>query len=131
MEDRFAMSEEELEAAGEALEEEVDALLEYLNECGKETTFMLDPYRAKQMELSYNMLLNSIAGIDKEVSVSYFISEANRTVGVLRLEGKNIDAIDIERFSKACEFADATDIYPLTKGVVRIEFTFRRIYIAQ
>lgn len=131
-ENRFdGMSEEEKEELGEELLSELDSFIEFLNECEKETTFMLNPHRVEQMEFSYKMLLKSIAGVNKNVSISHFMSDVNKTVAVIRLEGKNIDAIDIERFSRACEFADATDIYPLARGVVRIEFTFRKIFEAR
>lgn len=131
MERRFHnLSEEEMEAAGEAFEAEADALLEYLNNHEKETTFLLNPHRVEQMEFSYMMLLKSIIGIEDRVSISYSVSSANRTVAVIRLEGENIEAKDIKLFSRACEFADATDIYPLVNGMVRVEYTFRNIYAA-
>lgn len=121
------------EEAGEAFEETVDAYGEFLKELadGKEDTFVVNPHRVEQMEFSYKMLLKSIRDVGKDVAITYGISNANRTMAWMRVEGKTIHATDIERFSRACEFANATDIYPLANGDVRIEFTFRGIFAAQ
>lgn len=121
------------EESVEELEECLDGYIAFLHECetGVEDTFVLNPHRVEQMEFSYKMLLKSIKDAGKDVKVTCRISEVNRTMGVMRVEGKNIVAKDIERFSRACEFANATDVYPLANGEVRIEFTFRNIYAAK
>lgn len=120
------------EGAGEEFEELADAFLEYIKESAgeAETTFLLNPHRVEQMEFSYKMLLKSVRDVGKDVKVTYSMSDVNRTMAWMRVEGKRINALDIERFSRACEFADATDIYPLTNGNVRIELTFRGIFAA-
>lgn len=124
--DREMSIDEEIE-----FEARAEAFVNMFEGLEKEKFFMANPMRMKQYEFSYAMLLKSIKDIGKDVKITYDRSEHNRTVAWIRLEGKNITTTDIERFSRACEFANATDIYPLTNGNVRIEFTFRNIFNAQ
>lgn len=106
----------------------VDALVDYLKELPHDDVFILNPKRVEQMKFSYAMLLKSIAGIEKEVSITYGISEFDRTMASIKLEGRDLEVCDIERFSRAAEFADSTDIYPLVEDKIRMTFTFHGIY---
>ena len=58
------------------------------------------------------------------VQISYKMYEPFKTMGSITVEGAVLEFDKPEWFARIAEFASNTEIYPLTKNIVRMTFTF-------
>ena len=108
----------------DALDEE-DAFLcavgRLLEQCDREPS-VLNPQRLREMQFTYRVVRDMLAGGDTRVS--YRLHEPLKSMGSISMEGKRLVFAMPEWFARAAAFADSTEIYPLLDGETRITFTF-------
>ena len=83
---------------------------------------IINPIKIQQIQFAYGVLkyLTKSTG----AKISYALNEPFKSMGSVSVEGKNLTFTNSEWFSRAAEFADSTDVYPLTNGNVRMTLTF-------
>lgn len=112
------------------IEEELDAILESIGEDlieDEAKTTIANPHRIEQMQFSYAVLKYLIR--NTSATISYELYKPFKTMGSITVEGKLLDFDKPEWFARAAEFANSTDIYPLSADRVRIEFTFHGLTV--
>lgn len=85
-------------------------------------TTILNPLKMEQFKFAYAALQYIMKG--KDVQVSYKMYEPFKTMGSITVEGAVLEFNKPEWFARIAEFANNTEIYPLTKNTVRMTFTF-------
>lgn len=118
MDNRTFPSDEEIE---QSFDELLDALRDNI-ESDDEKTTMLNGLRLKQIQFAYSVLQYITRGTD--VKVSYKLYEPFKTMGSISAEGPILEFDAPEWFCRVAEFANNTEVYPLTKNKVRLTFTF-------
>lgn len=89
---------------------------------------ILSQNKYRQMQFTYAVLKYLLKGCD--ASLSYKLNQPFKSMGSITVEGSNLKFTNAEWFSRAAEFSSNVDIYPLTNGKVRIEFTFHGLTVA-
>lgn len=112
------VSDTELEIA---LDEFVESFKDSISEDEDKTT-ILDFMRVKQMQFAYAALKYILNGTD--AVISYKLNEPFKTMGSISAEGMLLEFDKPEWFARIAEFASNTEVYPITKGKVRLTFTF-------
>lgn len=106
-------------------EEELDALIEAVGDLIREDelkTAVIVPKKYEDIKRTYAMLEYIIKG--KDASLDYVFNQPFKSMGVISVEAKELIFDNPELFSKVSELADSVDVYPLTSGKLRMEFTF-------
>ena len=111
------MSEEELDALEQALFAEIAA--------DESKTTMLNMPRLQQMEFCHSVLQTIMKG--EPVRISYKLYKPFKSMGSITVEGKCLDIHDMKWFSRICEFASNTEVYPIRGNSVRMTFTFHNL----
>lgn len=109
------------------IEEEFDKLIEKLRpeyEAYMEREFELNESRLKQFCFAISALGRAVEGA--EVEINFGVDE---TAGYAEIESKKVVITDTKWFSRASEFADTFDMYPLLNGKTRISFSFENLYV--
>lgn len=78
--------------------------------------------RVDQLKFAYALAQKYTSGIN--VKVSLCENTPFMGMGSVQIEGKNITFANTEWFARMAEFANNTEIYPLSNGTVRVTFTF-------
>ena len=91
-------------------------------EDGENGVSVLDPQRLREMQFAYSVVTDVLA--TGKARVSYKLNKPLKNMGSISIEGKDLVFPEPEWFSRAAEFADNTEVYPLLNGEVRITFTF-------
>lgn len=78
--------------------------------------------REKDMQSVYNIMNDIVVGTD--VEVVYESSDFIRSIGGVRVTGKNLSVTNLELFVKAARLASIVEFYPKTDGTAGIDFTF-------
>ena len=106
----------------------IDALIEQIRAVpASESVSVLDTRRAEQMKYAYATIKRILSETKSIAKVTCGQNEFNPSVGFVKVEGISLEITDMEGFSTVAEFADVTEIIPLVKNRVRMEFTFRRL----
>ena len=114
----------------EDVEEELDAILESVRddlEAEEAQPTVLSPIRFRQMQFVYAVLKY----ITRETNgnITYELQKPFKSMGSIAVEGRLLEFDKPEWFARAAEFANSTDIYPLSSNKVRIEYTFHGLTI--
>lgn len=112
------LTDDELE---KAMDEVVNGIKDDINKDELRTT-ILSPLKMKQFMFAYAALQYIMKG--KNVHISYKMYEPFKTMGSITVEGAVLEFDKPEWFARIAEFASNTEIYPLTKNIVRMTFTF-------
>ena len=78
--------------------------------------------RVDQLNFAYALAKKYTSGININVRLCENAPFAG--MGSVQIEGKSITFTNTEWFARMAEFANNTEIYPLSNGTVRITFTF-------
>lgn len=78
--------------------------------------------RLDQLKFAYALAKKYTSGIN--VSVRLYENAPFKGMGYVQIEGKTLAFTNTEWFARMAEFANNTDIYPLSNGMVRVAFTF-------
>ena len=78
--------------------------------------------RVDQLKFAYALAQKYTSGININVRLCENAPFAG--MGSVQIEGKSITFTNTEWFARMAEFANNTEIYPLSNGTVRITFTF-------
>lgn len=103
---------------------EIDKLIEFLNSLPRTEVSILNQQRVQQMRFACAMIKRVLRETNSDSKIECKQHEFDPNVGVVRVEGISLDIVDIEGFSRASEFANNTEIYPLKADKVRMTFTF-------
>lgn len=112
-------------SSDEELEQALDELIEGLRpdiEADDSKVTMLDAFRLKQMQFAYAAL--KYLTMNTDAVVSYKLNEPFKTMGSISVEAQSLEFNKPEWFARVAEFASNTEVYPLTKNMVRLTFTF-------
>ena len=82
---------------------------------------IIAPQRMEQMRFVYAVAKFLTKNTDAKVS--YTLHKPFKSMGSISIESDNL-IFDGKWFSRAAEFANNTEIYPLTNGKIRVTFTF-------
>ena len=104
-----------------AMDEVVNGIKDDINKDELRTT-ILNPLKMEQFKFAYAALQYIMKG--KNVQISYKMYEPFKTMGSITVEGAVLEFDKPEWFARIAEFASNTEIYPLTKNIVRMTFTF-------
>lgn len=104
-----------------AMDEVVNGIKDDINKDELRTT-ILNPLKLEQFKFAYAALQYIMKG--KNVQISYKMYEPFKTMGSITVEGAVLEFDKPEWFARIAEFASNTEIYPLTKNIVRMTFTF-------
>jgi len=104
-----------------AMDEVVNGIKDDINKDELRTT-ILNPLKMEQFKFAYAALQYIMKG--KNVQISYKMYEPFKTMGSITVEGTVLEFDKPEWFARIAEFASNTEIYPLTKNIVRMTFTF-------
>lgn len=104
-----------------AMDEVVNGIKDDINKDELRTT-ILNPLKMEQFRFAYAALQYIMKG--KNVQISYKMYEPFKTMGSITVEGAVLEFDKPEWFARIAEFASNTEIYPLTKNIVRMTFTF-------
>lgn len=78
--------------------------------------------RVDQLKFAYALAQKYTSGIN--VRVRLCENSPFMGMGSVQIEGKSITFANTEWFARMAEFANNTEIYPLSNGMVRVTFTF-------
>lgn len=107
--------------------EEFDAFVESLAALRKESVSILSYPKVQAMQFACAAIKKVLCESGCDVTIICKQSELAPDVGVVSVEGKEIDMRNMEWFCRAAEFADNTEIYPLKENKVRMTFGFNRL----
>ena len=110
-----------------AMDEVVNGIKDDINKDELRTT-ILNPLKMEQFKFAYAALQYIMKG--KNVQISYKMYEPFKTMGSITVEGAVLEFDKPEWFARIAEFASNTEIYPLTKNIVRMTFTFHGLTTA-
>ncbi|MBE6926932.1 MAG: hypothetical protein E7467_00335 [Ruminococcaceae bacterium] len=108
--------------------ERAEAADEILNELLQRTDRMeageipINIQRVDQLRFAYAGAQKYASGINVDVRMCENMPFVG--MGSVQIEGKTIAFTNTEWFARIAEFANNTEIYPLTNGNVRVTFTF-------
>ncbi len=110
--------------SGSAFDDFIEAIREQVGE-EEERVTMLDTQRFQQVQFVYAVMkyLTKNSG----AVLTYKLYEPYKTMGSVSVEAYSLSFSDTEWFMRAMEFADSTEVYPLTNGRIRLTFTFHRL----
>lgn len=91
----------------------------------EEKPTVLSPGKYRQVEFVYKCMQYLMSGTNAEVSYKLF--EPVKTMASVCVESDVIEIQDMRWFSRASKMASNVEVYPLTNGKVRMEFTFHGI----
>lgn len=114
----------------EDVEEELDAILESVRddlEAEEAQPTVLSPIRFRQMQFVYAVL--KYITRETNANITYELQKPFKSMGSIAVEGRLLEFDKPEWFARAAEFANSTDIYPLSSNRVRIEYTFHGLTI--
>lgn len=114
----------------EDVEEELDAILESVRddlEAEEAQPTVLSPIRFRQMQFVYAVL--KYITRETNANITYELQKPFKSMGSIAVEGRLLEFDKPEWFARAAEFANSTDIYPLSSNKVRIEYTFHGLTI--
>lgn len=83
---------------------------------------IIDPVRFGHMQFAERALRMFARG--ENLVFSYELHKPFTSMGYISVEGDNLHFDRMEWFCRIAEFADNTEIYPLTNGRIRMSFTF-------
>lgn len=109
----------------EDLTSALDALTEMFRQAQgneKDIPAVAVPARYAQMEFAYKALKFLTQGTSAKVS--YELNEPFRGVGSVIVEGKELSFGSSKWFTRAAEFTDNLEVYPMTNGKVCMALTF-------
>lgn len=117
------------EEEDEALEEELDALVECVREQmeDEESVSMLNPHEVQAMNFACRAIKKVLRESGCRAKVVCRQSEIAPDVGMVEVEAREIDIKSMEWFCRAAEFATTTEVYPLVNGKVRMVFGFNNL----
>lgn len=108
---------------------EIDALIEYLQSLPRSEVLMLNPKRVQEMRLCCAAIAKMFRNAGCRAKIECKQHELEPSVGVIRIEGKEIASHDTELFTMAAGYADNTEVYSLESDKVRMTFTFYNFLI--
>lgn len=114
----------------EDVEEELDAILESVRddlEAEDVQPTVLSPIRFRQMQFVYAVL--KYITRETNANITYELQKPFKSMGSIAVEGRLLEFDKPEWFARAAEFANSTDIYPLSSNKVRIEYTFHGLTV--
>lgn len=114
----------------EDVEEELDAILESVRddfEAEEAQPTILSHIRFRQMQFVYAVL--KYITRETNANITYELQKPFKSMGSIAVEGRLLEFDKPEWFARAAEFANSTDIYPLSSNKVRIEYTFHGLTI--
>ena len=115
----------ELFNEGEINEVLLDQLCKEISEEENRTAILNLP-KLQQMQLAYAIIKN-LTESKNNIKLSYNLNKPYKSMGFIELEGKVLEFDNPTMFSFAMSLADNTEIYPLLKNKVHINFTFHNL----
>lgn len=103
---------------------EFDAFIERLAALREDSVSILNYPKVQAMQFACEAIKKVLRESGCDATITCKQSELAPDVGVVSVEGKEIDMRDMEWFCRAAEFADNTDVYPLKGNKVRMTFGF-------
>lgn len=119
------MRDYEVEINEEELEGCLDSLIEMFGDAivDEETKpGMIDAIVLKKIEFAEMVMKMMTKGMNVRVSTK--LHEPFRSMGSVTVEGTELVFVDSEWFSRAAEFANNMEVYPLTNGKVKLTLTY-------
>lgn len=120
---------EELSLEDEEMLEAFDGLIEDIKMSREDGVVVsaINPHKLEAMQFAYLAIKKALCESGCDATVICKQSELAPNVGVVSVEGKEIDMKNLEWFCRAAEFADNTEVYPLKDNKVRLTFGFNRL----
>lgn len=110
--------------------ESFDEFIEYLKSLpDANKVSILNQARVEQMEFVYRIIKKVLISSGCDAKVICKQSEFSPSRGVVEVEGINIELADGKWFSRAAEFANNIEVYPLSDNRVRMTFMFKNLTI--
>lgn len=106
---------------------EFDAFVESLAELRAESVSIVNCPKVQAMQFACAAIKKVLAESGCDAKVVCKQSELAPDVGMVCVEGKEIDIRNMEWFCRAAEFADNTEVYPLKNNRVRMTFGFNKL----
>lgn len=109
----------------EDLNQELDALIEYINESvdlNAETARLLNPMRVNNVRLCAAVLNKFASGEDLHIECE--MHKPIESSAYISLEGKTISMDDTRWLARVGSLANNMEVYPLSTGGVRLTFMF-------
>lgn len=103
---------------------EFDAFVERLAALRKDSVSILNYPKVQAMQFACAAIKKVLRESGCDATIICKQSELAPDVGAVSVEGKEIDMRNMEWFCRAAEFADNTEVYPLTGNRVRMTFGF-------
>lgn len=107
--------------------QEFDAFVESLAELRAESVSIMNYPKVQAMQFACAAIQKVLAESGCDAKVICKQSELAPDVGMVCIEGKEIDIRSMEWFCRAAEFADNTEVYPLKGNRVRMTFGFNKL----
>lgn len=104
-----------------------DAFVESLATLRENSVSILNYPKVQAMRFSYEAIQKVLRETGCSATVICKQSELAPDVGVVTVEGNEIDMRNMEWFCRAAEFADNTEVYPLKDNKIRMTFGFNRL----
>lgn len=105
-------------------EELLDDMILAIGEIAREEdskTAIIAPTKMQQMNFVHSVA--KFITKNQNAKVTYTLNKPYKSMGNVTIEGDNL-ILSGKWFSRAAEFANNTEIYPLVNGKIRITFTF-------
>ncbi len=106
---------------------EFDAFVESLARLRRDSVSILNLPRVRAMRFACAAIKKVLRESGCFATIICKQSDLAPDVGFVSVEGKEIDIRNMEWFCRAAEFADNTEVYPLTNGKVRMTFGFNNL----
>lgn len=109
--------------------ESFDRLAEELRKSRKDGEYVsiLNPVRLEMARFCWLAIQKVLRENGCRAEVTFGPLEFDPNVYAISVEGDEIDIGDMEWFCRAAEFADNTEVYPLTSNKIRMTFGFNRM----
>ena len=106
---------------------EFDAFVESLAELKADSVSIMNYPSVQAMQFACAAIQKVLAESGCDAKVICKQSDLAPDVGMVCVEGKEIDIRNMEWFCRAAEFADNTEVYPLKNNRVRLTFGFNKL----
>lgn len=114
----------------ENIEMELDSIIESIGEQimqNENAPGILHLPRMQQMQFSYAVLQKLCK--NEDMTVRYIQNEPFQSMGSIYVEGDSLSFLDCKWLSRAVEFADNVEIYPLLDERIRMVLTFHGLTV--
>ena len=101
-----------------------DKFVDWLKDQSRPDTYMLNPKRLNDMQRSAALLKTALQNADCHVQFECEHHEFDSSMGVIRIEGPEIEFLGSKDFAEAASLATNVEAYPLKTNRVRMALMF-------